>query len=168
VGLKVTVSDQEASSGDREGLPVGKYHCAITDVRLDSPSSGDNIGKPMLVFDFTVQDSELHQPAKLNEFKDRHIFTNACIWEGALYTIVGILKAMGKYEECLDANGELDVQDDPDYYIGEQMFVRRATNNKQRQKFPDNPDYWIQASGFSALKSKVGASAGSSDNSLLP
>jgi len=167
VGLKVTVSDQEASSGDREGLPVGKYHCAITDVRLDSPSSGDNIGKPMLVFEFTIQDSELNQPAKLNEFKNRKQYVNACVWEGALYTIVGILKAMGKYEENVDESGELDVPDDPDYYIGEQMFVRRATNNKQRQKFPDNPDYWIQASGFSALKSKVGASS-SSDNSLLP
>jgi hypothetical protein len=167
MGFKVDVSEQEASSGDREKLPVGKYHMAITDVRIDSPGQGDNVGKPMLVFEFTVQDSDLHQPAKLNELKNRKDFVNACLWEGALYSIVGILKAMGEYENCLDSSGQLDVPSEPEFYLGRQIFVRRATNNKQRQKFPDNPDYWIQASGFSPIKtSETGKS--STDGDLLP
>jgi hypothetical protein len=178
LGIKANVSEQEARSGDREPLPVGKYHCAITDVQLDSPSSGDNIGLPMLVFQFTVQDSDLHQPKALNQYVNRIIFVNACCWgadeatgrKGALYTIVNILKAMGKYEECL-VDGELDIPDDPDFYLGWQGYVRRATDNNQRKKFPDNPDYWIQAKGFSALRQPEGVGAGassSSDSSLLP
>jgi hypothetical protein len=175
--VKVNVSEQEASTGDREPFPVGKYHSAITDVRMDSPSSGDNVGLPMLVFEFTIQDSDKHQPASLNQFANRKMYVNACLWgedpasgrKGALYTIIQILKAMGKFDECY-SDGELDVPDDPDYYLGSQMFVRRATNNKQRQKFPDNPDYWIQASGFSALPNaaQMANSGASSDGSLLP
>jgi len=94
---------------------------------------------------------------------------NACCWEGALYTIVGILKAMGQYESCLDASGELDIPSEPEFYLGTQMFVRRAVNKKSKERNPDNPDYWVQAQGFSPFKETAGASAGrSSDASLLP
>jgi hypothetical protein len=174
VGIKVNVSEQEDKSGDREPLPVGKYHMAITDCRLDSPKQGDNVGKPMLVFEFTVQDSDDSQVQgrKAREFVNRKDFVNACLWEGALYTIVGILKAINEYKNCTDENGNLEVPDDPEFYLGRQLYVRRATNRRQREQWPDNPDYWVQASGYSPYGTKeeraTASTGASADSSLLP
>jgi hypothetical protein len=171
MGIKVNVSEQESRSGDREPLPAGKYHMAITDVTMSSPADGENIGKPMLVFEFTVQDSPDTQVPnrESKDFLNRKDFVNACLWEGALYTIVGILKALGEYENSLDSNGDLDVPTEPEFYLSRELYVRRAVNRKQKERFPDIPDYWIQAQGYSPYKqtASTGAPRQQSD-SLLP
>jgi hypothetical protein len=146
---------------------------AITDVQLTSPADGDNVGKPMLAFEFTVQDSPYTQVPnrESREFVNRKDFVNGCLWEGALYTIVGMLKALGEYENSLDSNGDLDVPTEPEFWLTRELFVRRAVNRKQKERFPDIPDYWIQAQGYSPFKedeAKPAAKPQSREQSLLP
>lgn len=127
----------------------------------------------MLVFEFTVQDSE---DTKVNgkptrEYVNRKMFTNACLWEGALYTYVQIMKAIGEGHRIPEKEGELDVNDDPEFYLGRQLLVRRAVDGKAKQKNPDNPDYWIACRGFAPYgETKNGSQTSSTpaDASLLP
>jgi hypothetical protein len=175
VGFKVNVSEQEQQSGDREPLPAGKYHVAITDVQETTPKEGANEGKPMLLFEFTVQESpDTNVPGQeAKAFHNRKIFTNACLWDGALYTIVGIYKALDEYTSHFDpSTGGLDVEDDPAFYLGRQLFVRMSENRKQKEKFPDRPDYWVQASGFSPYQAggsgRPAAARRQEADSLLP
>jgi hypothetical protein len=144
MSIRVNVSDQENNAGDREPLPVGKFHVAITDVELQESQSDNNAGKPMLNFTFTVQDT----PGPWQEFQGRKDFTNACLWSGALYTIIMILKAMDKYDDCKDANGELDIPTEPEFYLGEEMIIRRAVDPKQKKKWPELPERWVQIRGI--------------------
>jgi hypothetical protein len=88
-GFRINISEKEASSEGRsaELLPRGDYHVRCTDGSLEScgPES-KNPGKPYYNLEFTVQ-SGPHAGRKL--------FTNAMLFEGALYTIVQIMKSMG-------------------------------------------------------------------------
>jgi hypothetical protein len=174
MSIKVAMSDQEQKSGDREPLPGGNYHCAITQVELSSPAQGENMGRPMLVFSFTVQESNLTKVAnaKPNQFAGRVMMTNACVWEGAMYTIVGIYKAIGEYANFVDDAGNLDVQTEEEFYLGRQLMVRRALDKKQKEQWPDMEERWIQVRGFSKIPDLAvsGSSSGSSpaDAGLLP
>ena len=153
MGIKVNVSEQEATSGDRnfDIMPVGKYHGVITSVELEESGSEDNYGKPMLAFEFTIQDT----PGTWQKYANRKDWVRACLWDGALYTIVGILKAMpsqkgnkNAYEDNVDANGELDIPTEPEYYEGVELFFRRGKNKKLVEKFPDMPERHIEIRGF--------------------
>jgi hypothetical protein len=143
-------------------------------VRLDSPANGDHVGEPMLVYEFTVQDSDKTKagaPAKVTrDYTGRKMFANAMCWEGALYTQVQILKAIGEYDNCLDSDGDLDINTEPEFYLGRQLMVRRALDSNQRKRWPDNEDYWIQCRGFFALPSGEGSAAAEApkDAALLP
>jgi len=163
VGIKVNVSEQESTSGDRsfDSLPIGRYHVAITAVDLLESESENNYGKPMLNFEFTIQDT----PGTWQKFANRKDWINACLWDGALYTIVGILKALpsqkGKknaYEDNMkptnktDDEGkpvyELDIPTEPEYYEGQELIIRRGKNKKQVEKFPDMPERHVEIRGF--------------------
>jgi len=163
MGIKVNVSEQEATSGDRnfDPLPSGKYHMAITGVELEESGSEDNYGKPMLAFEFTIQDT----PGTWQKFANRKDWVRACLWDGALYTIIGILKALpsqeGKknaYEDNMKPTGEvgqdgkpileLDIPTEPEYYEGQELFTRRGKNKRQVEKFPDMPERHIEIRGF--------------------
>jgi hypothetical protein len=163
MSIKVNVSDQEdKSGGDYVVLPAGRYNCVITEVEPKDSQSDNNYGKPMLYFYFTVQDGK---------FADRVIGCNACCWDGALYTIIGILKAIGEYENCKGTNG-LDIPDAPEFYLGRPITVRRGINQKKKKENPnDDPDTWIEVRGFSAPDGAVAGSTGGSGRSevsLLP
>jgi hypothetical protein len=163
VGIKVNVSDQEAQSGERnfDALPVGKFHAAITAVELQEAQSDANAGQPMLNFEFTIQDT----PGTWQKYANRKDWTNACLWDGALYTIVGILKALpsqdgnkNAYEDNMRPTGqtdgdgkpilELDIPTEPEYYEGQELFFRRGKNKKQVEKWPDMPERWVEVRGF--------------------
>jgi hypothetical protein len=153
MGIKVSLSDQEASSGDRsfDPMPIGKYHAVIHAVELAESESDNNPGKPMLNFEFVVQDT----PGRWQEYANRHDFVNACLWEGAMYTIVGILKALpsqkgnkNAYEDNLDSDGNLEVPTEPEYYEGQELFIRRGKNKRQVEKFPDMPERHIEVRGY--------------------
>jgi hypothetical protein len=135
----------------------------------------------MLVVVFTVQDEEafltvtdqdgkVRQNVPSTQYTNRKIFVNCCLWEGALYSIVMILKAMGKYDDCIDSDGDLDVPTAEEFYLGTKMWVRQAINRKSQKDNPDNPDYWVQAMGFAPYATSDASSSASSsgEGSLLP
>jgi hypothetical protein len=169
MSIRVNVSEQEDKAGAREPLPAGKFHVAVTDVQLVESQSDDNLGKPMLAFEFTVQDT----PGSWQEFHGRKDFTNACLWDGALYTIIMVLKAMGRYDDLKDANGELDIPTEPEFYLGEELIIRRATDPKQKKRWPDMPERWIQVRGIlpyeeSTAHQGAGEKVAAGAGSMLP
>jgi hypothetical protein len=158
MGIKVNVSEQENTSGDRgfDPLPIGKYHVQVAGVELQESRSENNYGEPMLNFDFIVQDS----PGSWQKFANRHDFVNACCFDGALYTIIGILKALpsqegnkNAYEDRVVRNSageviEFDIPTEPEYYEGQELFIRRGKNKKQVERWPDMPERHIEIRGF--------------------
>jgi hypothetical protein len=90
--LYVNFSDEEAGSESRdmEPLPSGKYLCQITkvDVRECGPES-NNPGKPYYSIEFTV-----HGDKAGGQYVNRKCYTNAMLFNPALYTIVNIMKAI--------------------------------------------------------------------------
>jgi len=162
--VRVNVSDQEdKSGGDYQPIPSGMYNAVITDVESKASASDNNFGKPMLYFRFTIQDGI---------YAERVIGANACLWDGALYTIVGLLKAIGEYDNCKKGGG-LDIPEEPEFYLGRAIKVRRGVNQKKKKENPeDDPATWIEVKGFSKAQDAVGAGAssgsGRSGGSLLP
>jgi hypothetical protein len=158
--IHVNVSEQEDRSGEYQPLPSGKFHVIITDVEPKESQSENNFGKPMLYFYMTIQDGP---------YADRVMGVNACLWDGALYTIIGILKALGKYEDCKTANG-LEIPDAPEFYLGGELYARRGVNQNTKKKNPeDDPASWIEVRGFAKYE-RTGASGStpSKAGSLLP
>jgi len=161
MGIKVNVSEQESQAGDRnfDPLPIGKFHGVVTAVELIESKSEANYGQPMLSFEFTIQDT----PGTWQKHANRKDWVNACLWEGALYTIVGILKALpsatgdpkkNAYDDhvTLDAAGnvvDLDIPTEPEFYEGRDIFFNRGKNKKQVEKFPDMPERHVEIRGFS-------------------
>jgi hypothetical protein len=163
MAIHTNISDKEdKSGGDYVPLPAGRFNCIITDVESKDSQSDNNYGKPMLYFRFTIQDGP---------YAERVIGTNACCWTGALYTIVGILKAIGQYDNVKGPNG-LDIPDAPEFYLGQPIIVRRGVNQKKKKENPnDDPDTWIEVRGFSSLEGAAAGSPGASGRSggsLLP
>jgi len=170
MSIKVnTVSDQEAKSGEGSGyLPSGSYHVVITDVEFAESQSEANPGKPLLKFTSDVQDGP---------YADRQIKWTACCWEGALYTIINLLKALDMYNAAT-ASGGLDIPDAPEAYLGQHVMVRRGVNKNAKKNNPeDDPMSWIEVRGFAPYQegmqsgtpapgTKVGATRGAA--SILP
>jgi hypothetical protein len=160
MSIKVNVSDQENKSGEYKPLPAGNFHCVITDVDPRESQSEANPGKPMLYFTMVIQDGP---------YAEKDMGVNACCWDGALYTIIGILKAIGEYDNCKQGGG-LNIPDAPEFYLGRDLMVRRGVNQKKKKENPDdNPEMWIEVRGFAKYEgaaSKSSSNAGSS--SLLP
>jgi hypothetical protein len=145
MSIKVNMSDQEAKSGEGGfGLPSGLYDCIITEVEGAQSQSDANPGKPLLKFTADVQSGE---------HADSQIKWTACCWPGALYTIVGLLKALDMYEDANSGVDGLDIPDAPEAYIGKRLMVRRGVNKKSKAKNPeDDPASWIEVRGFAPYK----------------
>lgn len=163
MGIKVNLSDKEAKSGDYVPLPSGSYHCAIVEADNRESNSEANPGKPMIYFTFNILDGV---------YADRTMGTNACLWEGAAYTIVNLLKAIGEFENC-GGKKNLDIPTAPEFYVGRELMVRRGVNPKTKKENPnDDPMSWVEVRGFSAVQagsSSSTPSVGSSGSgSLLP
>jgi hypothetical protein len=142
-GIKVDLTDQEAKSGDGGYLPAGLFHVVITEVESAESQSEANPGKPLLKFTSVVQDGP---------HADRTIKWTACCWTGALYTIVGLLKAMGEYEE-LSKGGGLTIPDAQEFYVGKHVMARRGINKKAKAENPeDDPLSWLEVKGFQPYK----------------
>jgi|SRR5882724_402584 len=139
MSIKVNVSDQEAKSGSWDPLPSGRFWCVITDAEKVESKSQANPGKPMLNFTLTVQDGK---------YAEKDMQQNACLWSGALYTIVNILKALGEYDNCF-ANGELTIPDSPSFYVGRDIDVIRGVNKKRKEENPDDDaSMWVDIRRF--------------------
>lgn len=88
-GLRVNFSDKEASARGQGAdlMPRGNYHVKCTDGSWEEcgPNS-KNPGKPYWKLEFTIQDGP---------YAGRGLFTNVMLFEGALYSLSQIMKAMG-------------------------------------------------------------------------
>ncbi len=151
--IKINVSSKAAEKPKPqrsfEDLPKGWFKVRITDVALeevkkefrDDGSKNPNFEKPMYAFEFTVTDDTEINPVdeKGNpQFEDRKDWTRACLWDGAEFTIVNIMRALGKEIEP----GDLDVPDitdenDPDggidFFMGKELRILRGTRKKERE-----------------------------------
>jgi Protein of unknown function (DUF669) len=86
--LRVDFTDKESSSEARDfdPLPAGKYHVAITEVEIKKSSSAKNPGKPFYALTLTVQSGP---------YENRKLWANVMLFNGALYSLVQINKALG-------------------------------------------------------------------------
>lgn len=159
-GIRVNMTDKEATSADREALPVGKYHLKITDmeVKFVKPG-GKNSGKPFIAFEFTVQDGK---------YSGRKDWTNAMCFDTALYTISQICKALGM--EVPPNGGSFKIPTAREFYIGKDIWGRRGTQDKDRN---DDGSLRIQLRGFSKYEGgtsseATGTPAAKQATSVLP
>jgi hypothetical protein len=162
MGIRVNVSDQEARSQDREPLPKGKFHFKFTDMEIrtvnDTTADGSqnkNAGKPYINFELTVQDGK---------YAGRKDWTNMMCFEGALYTAAQILKALD-YDFPVDRNGKaiggsIDIPDDPDFYIGKDVWGRRDVSRRDKKPVVDESgEPRIQLQGFSKYDATKGGAS---------
>jgi hypothetical protein len=150
--LRVNFTDKEAASKAFEDLPVGKYDAYITEVEVKQPSSGDNTDK--YYYSFTAKvDGGPHD--------GRSLFTNAMLWEGALYTISQIMKAIPEFAGRVGGGGEVEIPA-PQEFVGKKVkcHVTRSaptvgTGTKEEPQYPAR-NQW---NGTSAADGVAGAGA---------
>jgi len=128
-GIKVNVSKKETAAGNQTMLPRGWYKVTVSDVELRESKSEKNNGKPMYAVECTV-----NEPA---EYEGRKLYTNACLWEGALYTVIGLMKAVELIEQNID-EGDLVIPG-PGAFLGKECMAR-VTITPPR-KGPDGKEY---------------------------
>jgi hypothetical protein len=167
--IRVNMSDKEASSVDREPLPSGKYHYKITDVELTyTKETAKHPNAPYLAFELTVQDGK---------YASRKDWTNAMCFDGALYTISQILKALGA---PIDPNGgEVNIPISREFYVGKDIWGRRAPDRGQNAQKDEEGRPRIQLQGFAKYEggeskprepvaANAGPGASNSKASVLP
>lgn len=111
--LSFNLSDTEATTGDSfEPLPEGWYDAVIDEVEEAESKSAKNLGKPMYVVDYKIEGGD---------FDGRTKREWACLWEGALFTIVSLQKAIGRPETVSD--GKLEVMS-ADELVGKRLKLR--------------------------------------------
>lgn len=137
MGIRINVSDK-AVPRKKKKLDLGWYKLRINHVELRESQSEKNPGKPMYNFEVEItDDSEPFDENGASKFGGYVDWINACLWEGAEFTIVGILAALGREVEP----GELDVPDitNPededgglDFFQGREIMARWAVRKKER------------------------------------
>lgn len=164
MSIKVNFSDKEASAtafDAFEPMPTGTYYARITDIdeRECGPES-KNPGKPYWNVEFTVQDGT---------FEGRKVWTNAMLFEGALYTVVQMMKACG-FQDLIQ-KGEIP---EADAFITKEVYinVKKQRDTYAEQRDGDGEPQWkneikgIKAYDKSVSPAKGKAAAGA--GSLLP
>lgn len=137
--LNINVSDKAAQERKPfEDLPEGWYRVRISDVELRESQSEKNSGKPMYNFEFTVTEDTEVNPTNADgasEFADRRVWVNACLWEGAEFTIVNIMRALG-YEIQPGALAVPDITNDEeiDAFLGRELDIKYGVTKKERAR----------------------------------
>jgi hypothetical protein len=132
-GLKVNFSGKEASSQPRtfEPVPTGKYHVKLTDGTWEEcgPES-KNPGKPYWALEFTIQDGP---------YEGQHLWSNVMLFEGALYSLAQLMKALGEdIEEGEFTLPELESLFGKDFIVG----VKKQRDTYKEKKEGDGEIYW--------------------------
>jgi hypothetical protein len=162
-GFRVNFSSKEASSEGRgtELLPRGNYHVKVTDGSIEEcgPAS-KNPGKPYYRFEMTIQ-SGPHAGRKL--------FTNAMLFEGALYTITQVMKGMG----ISVSEGEMVVPSlseiiGYDFVVGVVKKPKRVVDDKEYDEANEVKDFLKYSADRVSDLSKTGGAAKSGATSLMP
>lgn len=157
-GIRVNFSEEEAGSEARLFLPLptGQYNVKVTEVELTEVTQGKNEGKPYWKLVLTVQDGE---------YIDRKLWTNAMLFEGALYTTAQLLKATGFGDSI-----KKGVIPDGDKLIGKDAVavVARVRDKYQEEKLGTGEAVFKNdVKGFKA-PGAVSSSGGTGKSSLLP
>jgi len=86
--LRVNFSEEESASEGRsfEPIPGGKYTCCVYEWEVRTSTSAKNSGKPYWALRLKVQDGP---------YEGRVLFANVMLFEGALYSLAQLLKALG-------------------------------------------------------------------------
>lgn len=166
--LRVNFTDEEAGSEarDYEALPTGKYHVSIFDGELKFSTSAKNPGKPFWSLTLQIQDGK---------YENRRLWANVMLFEGALYSLAQLLKAIG-HEDALKS-GSIPGLDE---ILGKECVVtaQKALDVYRMEKDGIDPKtasgdervYKTEVKGFKAWDGQpVGSvSTGSGSNTLLP
>ena len=133
MALKVNFSEQESSSEalSFDPVPTGKYYARVTDItEKECGPESKNPGKPYWAVEFTVQDGE---------FERRKLWANIMLFEGALYSLVQLLKATGKTEALTSGI----VPDADDFISAEVMLnVRKLRDAYAEARDGDGEAQW--------------------------
>lgn len=132
-GLKVNFTEEESSSQalSFDAIPSGEYYARVTDIELrECGPESKNAGKPYWNVEFTIQDGD---------YEDRKVWTNAMLFEGALYTLAQLLKATG-YESALQTGNVPDGED----LISKEcvIVVKKQRDTYREQRDGDGEPQW--------------------------
>jgi hypothetical protein len=116
--LRVNFSKDEAEAETFDELPVGKYPTIITGCKVVRSTSAKNPGKPYYKLEFTVQPPNRYARAKA--------WGNVMLWEGALYSLSQLMKALG-----YDVEGNMRVPQ-PDDLIGQQVIIKMGMGKENK------------------------------------
>lgn len=166
--LRVNFTDEEAGSEarDYEPLPTGKYHVTVFDGEVKFAGEGSkNPGKPFWSLTLQVQDGK---------FESRRLWANVMLFEGALYSLAQLLKAIGR-EDALKS-GKIPALDE---ILGKDLVVtaQKSLDAYKMQKDGIDPKtasgdervYKTEVKGFKPWDGQpVGMVSGSGSNSMLP
>jgi hypothetical protein len=158
MGLTVNMSSKEAAAKAFDDIPVGKYNCVITDYSLEEcgPNS-KNPGENYYRFEFTIQDGK---------YEGQHLFANAMLFDGALYTISNLMKAVG----FAVTEGEMEIPDGEEF-VTKPVICRVGMSKaqvgdgtKENPQYPSRPE----VKGFFPAGSGTSVAAAQKKGSLLP
>lgn len=166
MGFKVNFTDTETYGGSSLGLdplPTGKYHVAITDVEArESGPNSKNPGSTYLNIEFTVQSGP---------FEGRKVWTNATLLPHALFTIKGILEAVG-----IETTGN-ELEFEADDLMNKELAVKvnflkagQVTYNGETRDLDDRNEVkrFYKLTEETAKQVASGGSGGGKSSSLLP
>lgn len=164
--IRVNFSDKEAGSEafESEPLPSGKYPCTITDVQLVPSKSAKNKGKPMYKLEVTVHED-------FPKYGKRKMWTNICLWDGALYSLAQLMKSTGFVDEAgrpLSKVPPADAFMDLDVLVVAARKGKRQKTDEQGNKIEG--EFWeprTEISGFKPLSGKVESVGKQTEGSLL-
>jgi hypothetical protein len=127
-GLRVNFTDKEASSEARDFTPVpaGKYKAVITEdsAWAECGPESKNPGKPYWNLNLLIEEGP---------YSGRHIFTNVMLFDGALYSLSQLMKALGYDIE----SGEFEVPQLEELLtqsVGVQVKIQAKTTDKKSGK----------------------------------
>lgn len=159
MALHVNFSADEASSEAKsfDPLPSGNYHVRITEITTkECGPNSKNVGKEYWSVEFTVQDGE---------YADRKVWTNVMLFEGALYSLVQLLKATG-HADAVTSGAVPDVE----IFISAELTVavKKQRNTYMEDQNGDGLPVW--SSEVKSMKAFDGAasSTASTEASKLP
>lgn len=159
-GLKVNFSEQEAQSEGRlfTPVPTGQYYARVTEIELkECGPESKNPGKPFWAVTFTIQDGE---------YEDRKLWTNAMLFEGALYTTAQLLKATG-FEKSL----ETGTIPDGERLIGKEVTLlvqKQRDAYREKQNADGEPVFKNEVKGIKKYEGGGSKGKTSGSGSLLP
>jgi hypothetical protein len=165
--LRVNFSDEEAASEGRgyEPVPTGTYACTIVKVEVRKSKSDKNFGKPYYSLQLKVIKDEERFPKQF-KYGGKVFFGSVMLFEGALYSLAQIHKALG-----WPMNGSIIPADQ---LVDQELLVivsREKDSYKMKQAQVEGEETEViwknEVKGYKAMNANVGPKAGAA-NSLLP